>query len=451
MPIVVPRPGRWTRQPPGVPRIHRGNPLGRKVLAAYLRGVDLVAGKRTATTGTFALAGSEVGQLESFDGSSYQDLGLLLDITRPVTIAYFLKAAAPPTYMGVAKLSGTTGSNAFIIIRSTDAAYRLSCGYTNVGAVPLFSGVSNSFDGVAERTVITCAAGIGSNGSADYIAWINGSSFGSVGGATFSNQANDNSYLGWDGVDSKTSGLLDEFIVFDGVLSDAEIAAYYRNPWQVFKRPSGFWMLPAAGGGASGPTGLATETDTALALAAVDIRPAGLATETDTALALSAPNGVGLATETDTALALAAVDVRAVGLVSEADSALALAAVQRAATGLAVETDTAFALFAVGPMPVGLAIETDFALALLPGGQPVPQGLGGGWDELIAGNKRRKKRRQADEQLDPVAAAVEAIPAPAPAPRRTTAAAAPPPSGPSADDYARRTKRRRDDETLMLL
>lgn len=58
------------------------------------------------------------------------------------------------------------------------------------------------------------------------------------------------------------------------------------------------------GGGT--PPGIATEADTALALAAQQIKAVGLATETDIALALAGPasSPVGLATETDTALAL---------------------------------------------------------------------------------------------------------------------------------------------------
>jgi len=57
--------------------------------------------------------------------------------------------------------------------------------------------------------------------------------------------------------------------------------------------------------------GIGTETDTALALTAVNIRAIGVSTETDTSLALSTGGfPVGLSTEADTALALSQVQIR---------------------------------------------------------------------------------------------------------------------------------------------
>ncbi len=171
--------------------------------------------------------------------------------------------------------------------------------------------------------------------------------------------------------------------------------------------------------GASGPVGLASETDTALALspgssgspvgranetdtaqplfginfaqledlftfgddegyesAAGGIKlfggfvdagataPAGLSAETDTALPRGSARPAGICTESDTALARTALQIRATGLSTETDTALALAAVQIRATGLAIETDTALALSAGATTPVGLASEADTALAL---------------------------------------------------------------------------------------
>lgn len=127
------------------------------------------------------------------------------------------------------------------------------------------------------------------------------------------------------------------------------------------------------------PVDLATESDTALQLPAVGIRPLSLAVETDSALALPAvtiaasATPAALATETDSALALTAVGIRPVSLAVEADTALALPAVAviiaGAPVGLAVETDTAIALPAVGIRAVALAVEADTALAL-----PAPAG-----------------------------------------------------------------------------
>lgn len=118
--------------------------------------------------------------------------------------------------------------------------------------------------------------------------------------------------------------------------------------------------------------GLAVETDTALACAAVQILPTGMSVETDTALALDAgsASGAGIASETDTALALAGVQIKTAGLAAEVDTALALTGVTGTAPGIATESDTAFALVAVQKMLVGIASEVDTAFALSPAAAP---------------------------------------------------------------------------------
>lgn len=120
--------------------------------------------------------------------------------------------------------------------------------------------------------------------------------------------------------------------------------------------------MPSVAGGFSAAAGIATETDTALALS-ISLG-LGLAQETDTALALGLSAGVGLSTETDSALGLTATQSRAVGMSTETDTALALSVSSGLAVpvGLATETDTALAL-AIG-IGVGLSTETDSALAL---------------------------------------------------------------------------------------
>lgn len=136
---------------------------------------------------------------------------------------------------------------------------------------------------------------------------------------------------------------------------DADFIAAWNN-----------WYFPAAAGGGGTAVGLATEADTAFALAGLQIRALGLSTETDTALALTVAvaRATGLAVETDTAFALARVQIRATGLATETDTALALGGVAIRAVGLAVETDTAQALAAVQVRATGRADEADTALAL---------------------------------------------------------------------------------------
>lgn len=121
-----------------------------------------------------------------------------------------------------------------------------------------------------------------------------------------------------------------------------------------------FWdvLLWAAGQSRTVATGLATEADTALALASD--QPIGLAEEVDQALALRAAHvlTLGLATETDTALGATA--LRTLGFPTETDSALHLAM----PIGMPIETDTALSLRPVRIKSIGLAEETDSVLAL---------------------------------------------------------------------------------------
>lgn len=125
-------------------------------------------------------------------------------------------------------------------------------------------------------------------------------------------------------------------------------------------------------------TGRADETDTALALAALQIRATGLAAETDTAFALAGVQlrAVGRADETDSALALAAVQKLATGRADETDTAFALAPGAANSPGIALETDTAFALAGVQIMPVGMAVELDFAFELTSPAPIVIPGVG---------------------------------------------------------------------------
>lgn len=144
------------------------------------------------------------------------------------------------------------------------------------------------------------------------------------------------------------------------------------------------------------PAGMATETDSALALDGIDLGqdedlftfgddtgnessmgglklfggylasgsnlPVGFAEETDTAFALGSARPVGRSDETDTALALGGVSIKALGLASETDTAFALGSARPVER--ADETDTAFSLSAGSNTGVGIAVETDTALAL---------------------------------------------------------------------------------------
>ena len=113
------------------------------------------------------------------------------------------------------------------------------------------------------------------------------------------------------------------------------------------------------------PVLLATETDTAFAAETIETKPVLLATETDTALAASILRELqpGRADETDTALGVSITKVVTAALATETDTALAAVTVETHPVLLATETDTALAVVVLKTLTVGLATETDTALA----------------------------------------------------------------------------------------
>ena len=117
--------------------------------------------------------------------------------------------------------------------------------------------------------------------------------------------------------------------------------------------------------------GLATEADSAFAIAgSLKELLAGLATEADSALAIAGSTKVlvaGLATETDSALAVtvSSVKIVVVGLATEADSAFAIAGSAKIkVAGLSTEADSALAAIANRALTAGLSTEADSALAI---------------------------------------------------------------------------------------
>ena len=244
-------PGQTAQQPQYPAPIDRGNALGARVLSAHFQGRNAVTGQGTAFNGTIATGEDVAGRMTSFDGSSYVDLagsGLFNDETKPVTICYFSKPMAAPTYAGLLRVSpaGATAQE-FIILRGANGTgYEFAVG-TAVGSVPSFPSVPASTDGVAERVVVVASQGMVSSTAAHYAVWINRVKYTSSSTVAFTAQpTNGTSYFGWDGADSKYAGLLDELVIFDGVLSDSEIASYYDNPWQIFSTPTHRIWLPSA-------------------------------------------------------------------------------------------------------------------------------------------------------------------------------------------------------------
>ncbi len=134
-------------------------------------------------------------------------------------------------------------------------------------------------------------------------------------------------------------------------------------PWLEFSNTFTF-----ASGAIEEPVGQATETDTALGMAAQKLRAVGQTAETDSALAATSAKArpVGAATETATALPLAARRTITIGIATTTDSALPVAAAKRATIGHATETGEALPAATPGEITeqVGLATDTSTALPI---------------------------------------------------------------------------------------
>lgn len=292
-------------QPQGLPGIDRSNRLGGRVRSAVLRGVNLVNGKTATWSGTKTFVGrAPDGLVTSLNGSSYLDLGsvgLYAPATAPVTLAFFSRNATPASVGGTLRITPSSGANTFCAIRGTNASYRLGAGYATGGTLPMHAGAPIAASGVAERTVITCLNGLTSTTATDYEVWINGTKYTTTGPIAFAAQTAGATYFGWDGADSKYPGSLDELLVIEGALSDAEVANYFRAPYQIYSRPlARMWFVAAAAGGGVTLTmadALHGHVSDAVVLTAADVLTVADAAHAHTsdALTLSASGATALA------------------------------------------------------------------------------------------------------------------------------------------------------------
>ena len=233
------------QQPRFALSINRANPLGARVLSAFFGGRNIVNGKTAVLSGAKDFRGDPQGLMTSLDGAIYLDLsaaGLFNDETKPVTICYFSKPLAAPTYAGVLRIAPIAAATEFVILRGANGTgYDFTVGSTP-GTTPVFA-VPARTDGVAERVVVVASLGMASATAAHYSVWINRVKYTSSSTVAFTAQTtNGTSYFGWDGADSKWAGLLDELFIFDGVFSNSDAASYFNDPWQMFNdiRPSLF-------------------------------------------------------------------------------------------------------------------------------------------------------------------------------------------------------------------
>lgn len=395
-------------------------------------GREIISGQRASTNGTSPKTG-RYGVAAAFSGTARQEYDHLpaYAVTGDLSIVALVEVSGTSTGRLISKGSLGSATPYYVRVNST-AASKLDIWRSGVSYLGDETGSTKLGDPFGGVIVYTAPAGASWNAS-DLI-YVDGEVY------TTTNQANgggdktptdDGSPVLIGATVNNFPGNIYYVGLFNKVLSHVDKEYIRARPWVLYQAARDPNVFASAGGG--GTVGLATETDTALGLAGVQIRGAGLAAETDTALALAGvsvrsaglasetdsafalaakqitatglaiesdtafalaagtPNGVGLAEETDTAFALAAKQIAATGLVTETDTALPLTVTVARQAGLAAENDSAFALAAVQKTAVGVAVETDSAFAL--GGGEAVASAGGGGDGDPAPRTRREPRR----------------------------------------------------------
>lgn len=426
----------WRKQPPGPAPLNWGAAINRELAFATPLGPgdgmrDLVRSVEGTRTGLGTRGIAQSGSYPIFGSSDYLSFPALDGIsgTTPITIAWTQQVTSVVNgFPNVIGWRPTGATSRFLIICGPSAGYYFCAGPQNGASnTAAWNGaIGASAVGRHNNFVLQIKAGTDSADRTTFELFSDGvkitrdalpTSF----GVNTTSEFLIGTRSGGDGF----QGHIGNLHIWRRVLTDSEARDWTQNPFITRQALTRGRRDAVVAGGASGPTGLATETDlsqalgvarpagqanetdsalnlagaqlratgfavetdSAQTLARLQLRATGMAAETDIALALAGQvgSGVGVATETDSALTLAAarpagvateadsaqtlggLQLRAAGLATEVDSALARAALQILHTGLAAEIDAAFALNAAGPLSVGLAQETDTALALASG------------------------------------------------------------------------------------
>lgn len=170
------------------------------------------------------------GALE-FSNSPYVNLGTsdFISSSSPFTVSWWeYVGSTPTTFPAVARF--TSGSYQFIILRNSHANYsNLVVGKADISNGVRFTSVPSLASGVGNwnHWCVMGSAGMGDNTPSNFTAYVNSTSY----SATSSNSlsvSGTNSYLGWDGADDKWKGMLDDFRLYNRVLSALEVYQLYR-------------------------------------------------------------------------------------------------------------------------------------------------------------------------------------------------------------------------------
>ena len=228
-----------TQQPQGGAQIDWANPITKGLTVSLplnsnnfqSLGLNKVVGTPLNASQGVSKAGTHL----KLAGTGYVSLGttcLLPSASTPFTLTLYELPSSVTTYSSLLALSG--GTQQWLWIRGSHSSYLCAIGRSSSGVLN-FNSVGAPVVGVGRRFVITSQNGIeGTN--TGYRLWMDGVEQTSL-PTTFGSIASSTNYIGWDsGAEDKWNGGLQDFNLWSRVLSDAEIASYFRNPWQLFSK-----------------------------------------------------------------------------------------------------------------------------------------------------------------------------------------------------------------------
>lgn len=243
----------WNTQPPSGTGIDWSNSLCRDLLISLpfssgdfrSLGTKQIQGIPTAAS----VGITPFGEALKLSATGHVALGtasLLPTLTTPFTMALY---ELPGTTSEFSSLVGLAGdARQWLWIRGTNAAYVCAIGRAESSVIQNFTSVGAQVAGVGRRFLLTSS--LGTSGSSVYRLWMDGVEQTSTSTTTFGIVASGTNYIGWDGADTKFDGKLQDFNLWGRILSDGEIAEYFRNHRQVFEPQRISIPVPVAAGGA---------------------------------------------------------------------------------------------------------------------------------------------------------------------------------------------------------
>lgn len=250
-------PERRTRQPRGLAPIDWGNPITQNLILSLplSAGSGYRSSTRSVRQGVPTAVASTVtlqGTAANFVGTGFIDLGAtpFINSARPFTLALYETvgiASALATLCGFALSNGQQ----WVWVRGTNVSYNSAAG--PAPSIPInFTSAGAQTAGEKIRWLVTGTDGMGAGTGMRM--WANGVEQNGA-GTTFGSVAASTNYIGWDGSNDKWQGAIQDVNLWGRVLSDAEIAAYFANPNQVYApEPRRLWLGVAAAGGATHAT-----------------------------------------------------------------------------------------------------------------------------------------------------------------------------------------------------